>query len=592
MISTPLAAYGSISIHHDVDPPFAEEDLPVASETGRRSRQRRVELSLVAFFTATVVVVFVLGSSINRKTSLSPLQMNSLATINNDAMLSLAEFSDPSTKEHFFTQQLVDHHAVHGSKVFSQRYYQKANYFGGPGSPIFVIFGGEDPLENLLYPFVYDHLAKSFDGITYALEHRFFGESIPVPNATLEELHKLLTPDQALWDVVRFIQHKRHELGCSLDRNSLEYCPAITVGYVNEAIVIFYTNYYILVSHPCTSIPFFFSVSGSYPGMLSGLMRFVHSDVVDISYASSAPYNLYTHNVSPYAYYEYVTLIADQMSPGCSDAVRQTLLAAQDDMIHRDSRDLLELASEYGICRDSIPEYVSTGEILSQEVMVIIAEHFAEGNMMAYPPSNDLPFVQTCKLFQSSKTPVEKVSAYLAMSDEDANCFDFMTEVPPGPYAKVSGSDWSGVGSGPEGYFWEYLSCIWAPGCAMSPQSMFPPRIFNMTYVTEHCEQRFGVTPSAHGMNEEFHFDDRSTVTHLLLTNGIVDGWASSSILEEFPDAPGVRVVNMINGAHHTDLSHTGPTEKDTPDVKHAYVEITDIIGEWLNEIRTEPNRL
>jgi hypothetical protein len=43
-----------------------------------------------------------------------------------------------------------------------------------------------------------------------------------------------------------------------------------------------------------------------------------------------------------------------------------------------------------------------------------------------------------------------------------------------------------------------------------------------------------------------------------------------------------------IQGAHHSDLSHVGPTPKDTPDVKEAFARITTIIGRWLEEVEAE----
>lgn len=122
----------------------------------------------------------------------------------------------------------------------------------------------------------------------------------------------------------------------------------------------------------------------------------------------------------------------------------------------------------------------------------------------------------------------------------------------------------------------------------MSASSMFPPRPWSLKWETQHCESRFEVRPDIHGLNRQFHFDDRSKVQHLLLTNGIVDGWSTSSVLVESVDAPGVRVVNMVNGAHHSDLSHVGPTPNDTPDVKTAYIEIANILEEWLNELKAE----
>lgn len=194
--------------------------------------------------TVSILVVLFMVSTVqeSRERSLEKRAMES--TISADDSSSS---NSQHTKEFFYDDQLVDHHDTEKHKTFTQRYYQKGDSFGGAGSPIFIIFGGEDPLENLLYPFIYDHLAQKFNAHTFALEHRFFGKSMPVKNATHAQLHQLLTPDQTLRDVARFIQHKRHELGCSLQRSSRRYCPAITVG-------------------------------GSYPGFLSGLMRFAHPD--------------------------------------------------------------------------------------------------------------------------------------------------------------------------------------------------------------------------------------------------------------------------------------------------------------------------
>lgn len=464
------------------------------------------------------------------------------------------------SQAHFFHHQLVDHHDTKSTATFMHRYYEKKDYFGGPGSPIFLIFGGEDPLDGLLYPFVYDHLAKDYHGYTASLEHRFYGESTPIADPTHDELHELLSMNQALWDAARFIQFKRKELGCSLDRASKKYCPAVSVG-------------------------------GSYPGFLSSLMRFAHSDVVDISYASSAPFRLYSHHVDQGAYYEKVTATADDASPGCADAVRTALLNAQESIVGSVDELLQDVVVTYGICRGSVPKYIETMEILSQELMLIIATHFANGNMDYYPPGPEQDFVKGCKIFQDPnlRTPQEKIAAYLKMGNEDVstNCFDMMTELPPGPHGTISSSDWSGVGAGSEGFFWDFQSCQLIPECGFSEQSMFPPRRWNLTWVTEHCMNRFDWKPDIHALNREFGFDDLSQVSRLLLTNGIVDGWSIASVLDEGV-AQGVEVVNMVNAAHHSDLSHGGPTENDTPDVKEAFVRIGATIGEWLDDVRAE----
>ena len=194
---------------------------------------------------STIVVLFMFSTV--RQAKVRSLESNILATTKSTEDHDDSDSSQSPTKAYYYDDQLVDHHDTRRHKTFTQRYYQKGDYFGGAGSPIFFILGGEDPLENLLYPFVYDRLAQQFHAHTFALEHRFFGTSVPVENATHAELHPLLTPDQTLRDAARFIQHQRRALGCSLHRASPHYCPAITVG-------------------------------GSYPGFLSGLMRFAHPD--------------------------------------------------------------------------------------------------------------------------------------------------------------------------------------------------------------------------------------------------------------------------------------------------------------------------
>jgi hypothetical protein len=464
------------------------------------------------------------------------------------------EVVDIAKKEHFYHHQIIDHlnptkeytvttgstssssssssSSATTSTTYTQRYYENPTYFGGPGSPIFIIMGGEDPLDGLLYPFVYNNLAQTFHGYTVALEHRFFGKSMPLGGAddvnhfpNHDDLHQLLTPNQAMLDAVHFIQYKRQELGCHLHRGHPDYCPVVSVG-------------------------------GSYPGFLAAVLRMVHSDVIDIGYGSSAPFRLYSHHTDQYAYYDKVTTTAETASPGCADAVRATLYDAQEDITESLNELLQDVGVTYGICRGSIPSYIQSTAQLAQELMLIIATHFANGNMNYYPPTPEQDFVKGCHIFQNIdgqyKSTEEKIKAYLLMDSEDSSddssvdCFDMMTELPPGPNGTISSSDWSGVGAGPEGYYWDYISCQLIPMCGFSSESMFPVRDWNYTWVINHCMNRFDWYPDLWSLQEEFHFDDLSHVTRLLLTNGIVDGWSISSVLEDNV-APGVRVVNMVN---------------------------------------------
>ena len=75
------------------------------------------------------------------------------------------------------------------------------SFFGGAGSPIFVIMGGEgaiEPSTGLYYPYVIE-LAQQFEALVIEPEHRFYGESQPLSTYSTERL-SLLTPLQALAD--------------------------------------------------------------------------------------------------------------------------------------------------------------------------------------------------------------------------------------------------------------------------------------------------------------------------------------------------------------------------------------------------------
>lgn len=198
--------------------------------------------------------------------TLSALLFSQSSNLGSDNVSLLGSASrSPENQPLFYKDQLVDHFDENNDETWSNRYYKSKKYFKGAGHPIFMIVGGEGALDTgMLYPFVTEVLAKKFGAAVLEIEHRFYGPYVPVENATSDELLKLLTPAQALEDMVQLTKHVRDTefTDCSPDRDSPNYCPIVTVG-------------------------------ASYPGFLSFLLRIVHGDFVDISYASSAPLYMY-----------------------------------------------------------------------------------------------------------------------------------------------------------------------------------------------------------------------------------------------------------------------------------------------------------
>lgn len=542
--------YGSIGEDDDSD----EEELrtkPRAMETVTtslrgRGKSKRPRFSFVALlvFAAFIAFGYLVLTCIDNSITFGP-----------DGIFS-------NEKQRFYGDQLVDHYRFHNRETtpgnnattWSQRYFDDDTYFKGPGHPIFIILGGEDAMERIIYPFVSQHLARRFSAYTMCVEHRFYGISYPTKSPTNEDLRKLLSVSQALADFARLIRHKQDEFGCGA-RGSKHYCPVMTVG-------------------------------ASYSGFLSALMRLVHPDTVDIGYAGSAPLPLYSHSVDPNTYYDKVTEVADQASPGCASAVKSALTHVQTFLLTTDQH-FENLASDLGVCADVIPAYITSNAMFAQELTMVVVAHWAENNMGYYPPTQPTEFVEGCQIFQNpNRNAMDKVSAFLRMRPGFEECFDMRTEVPPGPHGKISAADWSGVGSGPDDYMWEFQSCTLIQECSMSSESMFPPRQYTMERLTPHCQKRFGVTPYPRGLVEEFGFDDLTQASRILFTNGLNDGWAPCSILHNVSDS--VIAFNFPNGAHHSDLTHEGPSEMDTPDIKDGHAQIMHLLKEWLDEVREE----
>lgn len=252
--------------------------------------------------------------------------------------------------------QIVDHFDEDKKNTFPQKYMTFEKFWKGPGHPIFLVLGGEDPLDSLISSNVYYYYGKHFGAATIGVEHRYFGDSYPVEEYTHEDLQRLMTPMQAVEDFAAAATFYRNKLGCSPDKSSKHYCPVITVA-------------------------------GSYPGFLSAMMRLSHPHVVDIAYATSAPLHLYSHQVDDRTYYDYVTMVADAAVPGCAAAVKKTTREFHDWAVATDDGlSLDEKAGQVKICPDGgIPKYIVESEdpvgLWWQEVNEIITAHFAEANM-------------------------------------------------------------------------------------------------------------------------------------------------------------------------------------------------------------------
>ena len=320
-------------------------------------------------------------------------------------------------------------------------------------------------------------------------------------------------------------------------------------------------------------------------------MRLHYPDIVDIAYASSAPLKLYAMEADQFGYFDVVSEVADKASPGCQDAVRKTL--AEVDEAIRASPDHVQFAHDkLNICPGTLPNYIKTNDMLSKEVMMIVEYTFANYNMFFYPPTKDTDLAKLCKAFQNDTLDsFGKMGAVWKCLEKlispTLECFDMTSQLPDGPHAHISGADWSGTGVGYDGMMFDFHCCsTLTPPVGFSKESMFPYRKWTLEELTEHCLERFNVTPKPRELVKEFKFNDLvgQGATKILFTNGMNDIWHVGSYLESLSDE--LPVINILNGAHHSDMKYSPQDGLDTEDMDEAHEKITAILDGWLDEIR------
>jgi hypothetical protein len=339
--------------------------------------------------------------------------------------------------------------------------------------------------------------------------------------------------------MVYFIQEQRQAMGCSLEISDDTYCPVMTVG-------------------------------ASYAGLLSTVIRKTYPDVVDMAYAASPCLLLFSHSTTPYVYYEYVTQVAERLSGGCRAAVQESFIELKAEL-----KDILtpeqvqRVAQDYGICGEAgnLPINIRNGMDLASELISYTANQFISTNMDFYPPTPQQNFYQGCTIMEQSDKPVaDRIREYVQTMSGSDSCLSL------GP-------------SEEDADYWDVLCCYLVPMIGKSNDTMWPASPYSLEKEVEACQRHFGIVADPDYLEREFGISDLSQVNRLVLTNGYNDGWFPLSYTTDIPGS-GVVVLNMENGAHHSDLTHQ--LQDDTPDVELVHSQILELVAEWLQDLRND----
>ncbi|CAA9997290.1 unnamed protein product [Nesidiocoris tenuis] len=152
-----------------------------------------------------------------------------------------------------FIEQKLDHFNDTRKVKWLQRYMVNDTWYkNASNSPIFLMISGETSMDSKwMTEGSWLNYAQRFGALCFLLEHRFYGQSRPTGDLSLENL-KYLTSEQALGDVAEFIRK------------------------INANYKLTMNNLWIVFG-------------GSYAGSLAAWSRLKYPDLVYAAVASSAP---------------------------------------------------------------------------------------------------------------------------------------------------------------------------------------------------------------------------------------------------------------------------------------------------------------
>lgn len=193
-------------------------------------------------------------------------------------------------------QQRVDHFrddiesdSEGENATFGQRFYEEDAFWRRPDGPVILSIGGEGSLDRAPQGLI-QVLAQRLGAKILALEHRFYGQSIPNGRFSTDN-YRLLTVQQALADLAFFRDaYQRERLG----------------GGANKWV----------------------AIGGSYPGALSAWFRVAYPNTTVAALASSGV-------VLPvYAFHEFDEQVAISAGQECADVLRKTTRALEHELAH------------------------------------------------------------------------------------------------------------------------------------------------------------------------------------------------------------------------------------------------------------------
>ncbi|EAX92402.1 Clan SC, family S28, unassigned serine peptidase [Trichomonas vaginalis G3] len=432
-------------------------------------------------------------------------------------------FGEINIGDQMWFDQKLDHFSDL-AETFKQRYYINTNY-SKKSKNLVVYIGGEAPLLESSLKYDVQHIASVTKSVILALEHRYFGESIPHGNLELENF-KYLTVDQAIEDLANFITQMKQNYCQDASK-----CKALMVG-------------------------------GSYPGALSSRFRQKHPELTLGSWASSAPIHS-QNNFSEYDKHE----AEDYKDYGCYDNALKAYKTIERITLLKNEK-TEEMMEKFGVPKDA--QFVNN----SVDFLGMFSDVYSYGNQ--YKAYNKF-LLEMCEKFKkidmSNDDEVINVMADTSNSIVGKDNFfnnniEFLKNTSIYSDSKSSRS-------------WMYMTCN-ELGWFSSASGLLRSELLTIETSLDSCKELFGFTqfPDTEKFNEKYG-GYNPNVTKVVYTNSHYDPW-SELTMKRNDTEKSIISFNIKDGFHCDDLHD--PSDGDSEYLKSVREETIKQLLAWMKE--------
>ncbi len=271
-----------------------------------------------------------------------------------------------------FTQRIDHNNPLTGT--FTQRYYIDETFSKTKNDPVFFYICGESSCTKRALNGAIRNYAKKYHAKLVALEHRYYGESIPLDSFSTQNLG-YLTTEEALDDLAYFQRQLTKEQN--------------------------WTGKWI-------------AFGGSYPGSLSAYYRLKFPYLVAGSLASSAPV------MAKEDFFEYDTHVTKVAGPQCAEHIRHVIDAVEATLNDQNKLNQMKALFEASAVHDPVDFLYLIADTGAAAVQYGMRDAFCSS--LSANPTPLEGYAQFAKdLYQSMGVSAVELTAQGAMSEEPAD---------------------------------------------------------------------------------------------------------------------------------------------------------------------------